>query len=167
MKVIIITGTPGTGKTALARYLAAKLGFAYIDPVRMFKREVSEGYDNIRRTSIVDQLKLRRSMAKLVRQSKNVKGLVIDSHMSHFLPGKYVSLCIVTRCSLKILKKRLELKGYNASKVRENIDAEIFEVCLQEALEMGHKPLVLETSRASPKILSVAVFKALKRSARI
>ena len=106
-------------------------------------------------------------MAKLVRQSKAERGLVIDSHMSHYLPGKYASLCIVTRCSLKKLKKRLELKGYKAEKVRENLDAEIFEVCLQETLEMGHKPLVLDTTKSSPRSLSIAVIKAIKHSKQI
>jgi broad-specificity NMP kinase len=46
---------------------------------------------------------------------------------------------------LKKLKKRLEKRNYSKSKIRENLDAEIFDVCLVEAKEKGHKIKVIET----------------------
>ena len=38
MKVIIISGTPGTGKTTLAKKLAKKLDFEYIDINKIIKK---------------------------------------------------------------------------------------------------------------------------------
>ena len=74
------------------------------------------------------------------------KTLVIDSHMSHFLPKDYVELCVVTKCDLKTLKIRLEARGYSEAKVKENMDAEIFDVCRVEAEEMGHNVITITTS---------------------
>ena len=49
------------------------------------------------------------------------------------------------RNSLKTLKKRLEKRGYSKEKVRENLDAEIFDTCRIEALEAGHNVEVIYT----------------------
>src|SRR3989344_3218410 len=46
---------------------------------------------------------------------------------------------------LKKVKKRLEKRGYNKLKIRENLDAEIFDVCYEEAKELGHKVEVIES----------------------
>jgi len=170
MKLIAITGTPGTGKTTLAKELSLLLRYRYVSQSEIVKKGakgISEGYDKIRRTSIVDPKKFTASVLALVRALKAakspVKGLVIDSHMSHFLPVKHVDLCIVARCSsLKALKRRLEAKGYSPAKVRENLDAEIFDTCLVEAEEMGHKVLSVDTAGKSPKVVARLVFMALE-----
>lgn len=157
MKVIVITGTPGTGKTSVAKELSLLLHYTYVDGIKIAK-QVSEGYDKIRRTLIVDRRKFSSSVLALIRalkaSSNAPKGLVIDSHMSHFLPARYADLCIVTRCSLKLLKKRLEARGYPAAKVRENLDAEIFDTCLVEAEELGHNVFVADTTRKTGKSIA-------------
>ncbi len=153
IKVIAVTGTPGTGKTTLSKELSLLMKYGYVDPIKMFGKKVMDGYDNIRRTSIVDPKKLVELLVGLIGKSSE-EGLVIDSHMSHFLPSKHVNLCIVTRTNLKTLKRRLEKKGYPEPKVRENLDSEIFEICLTEAAEKGHKLLILDTTRQSPKTLA-------------
>ena len=43
---------------------------------------------------------------------KKEKNVIIDSHMSHFLPKKYVGLCIVTKCKIPELKLRMKKRGY-------------------------------------------------------
>ncbi len=74
----------------------------------------------------------------------------MDSHISHYLPPKMVNVCIVLTCSnLKVLKKRLQRRKYLQHKIRENLDAELFQVCLMEAREQGHLPLVFDTATIS------------------
>ena len=44
------------------------------------------------------------------------------------------------------MKKRLELRKYNKNKIRENLNAEIFDLCHIEALENKHKVIVVDTT---------------------
>ena len=179
MKTITVTGTPCTGKTSLAKTLAKKLNFYYIDVNRIIKKyNIAEGYDKKRKTKIVDVNKLNKALIKEIetikknsliqknnfkypKKSVNIKnsiknesiknkkiknGIIIDSHLSHYLPKKYVDLCIVAKCNIKELKRRLERRGYDKNKVRGNLDAEIFDVCLSEAKEMKHKVFTIDTT---------------------
>jgi len=91
MKVIAVTGVPGTGKTMLSKKLTEKLGFYYLDVNKLIsKRNLSEGYDKKRKSIIVDMDKLIRILIAtvLISEMHNLKGIVIDSHLAHFLPKK-------------------------------------------------------------------------------
>ena len=121
MRVIIVTGTPGTGKTALSKKLAKKLAFRYLDVGSIIKKcNFSEDYDEKRKTHIVDAKKLNRELVREIMNCKKTeKGVIIDSHLSHYLPKKYVDLCIVTKCNLRVLEKRLRKKNKRREK-KEN-----------------------------------------------
>ena len=183
MKVIIVTGTPSTGKTTLSKKLAKKLNLYYLDVNETIKKyKLSEGYDKKRKTKIVDVKKLNNALIKEINNFKNTikknsikmlsptkfnkikynklksiknkknnknidGGIIIDSHLSHYLPKRYVGLCIVTKCGLKELKRRLKKKKYPYNKIRENLDAEIFDICLSEAKESRHKVIVIDTTK--------------------
>jgi adenylate kinase len=150
MKVILVSGTPGTGKTTIAKKLSKEKSFKYIDVNKIIdKMSLSEGYDKKRDTKIVDTNKLNKALIKVINLEKKEKtnGLVIDSLLSHYLPKKYADLCIITKCDLKTLKQRLEKRGYSKEKVRENMDAEIFDTCRIEALEKGHKVKIINTDK--------------------
>lgn len=143
-KTIAVTGTPGTGKTTIAKELSVVLGYKYLDIDKVIAgHDLSEGYDKERQCSIVDTAKLIPVLEKIIRHS--TKDIVVDGHLSHFLPRDYVALCIVAKCNLKILKKRLE-KLYPEKKIKENLDAEIFDICFEEAKEQGHKIIIVDTS---------------------
>ncbi|MAG52702.1 MAG: kinase [Nanoarchaeota archaeon] len=143
MKVISVSGSVCTGKTTYAKKLARRLRYKYIDLNKIIDENKLKGeYDKRRKTYSIDVKKLNRVLIKLIKKSK--ESLVIDGHLSHFLPKKYVNEVIILKCSLKKLKKRLEKRGYSKLKVRENLDAEIFDVCFEEAKELGHKVRVVE-----------------------
>ncbi|MFH1181577.1 MAG: adenylate kinase family protein [Candidatus Woesearchaeota archaeon] len=150
MKTILLTGTPGTGKSFVAKKLSLFLHYKYFDIGKFVKdAKLYSSYDKKRSCYVVDERKLARALSK-VRQNalkKGEKGLILDSHMSHYLPSKYANACILTFCSLKTLKERLTRRGYSSSKVRENLDAEIFDTCLTEAAERGHKVLLFSTTK--------------------
>ncbi len=167
---LLVTGTPGTGKTVLSEKLSLLLGYAYSDVNSFVKKaHIYSSYDRKRRCYVVDEAKLASSLIKVrekaleaFKASKTAqKGIIFDSHLSHFLPKKYADLCLVARCSLKQLQQRLQERGYSAAKVRENLDAEIFEVCLSEARELGHRIVVFDTTSAK-----AADVKALVRRIR-
>jgi len=144
MKVIIVSGSVGTGKTTLSRKLSKVLGYEYLNVSKLIKEyELSEGYDSENKCDIVDVKKLNKVLIEIIKKSKN---LIIDSHLSHYLPKKYVNLCIVTTCDLKVLKTRLKKRKYSVSKIKENLEAEIFDTILIEAKEKKYNLLVVNTS---------------------
>lgn len=145
-KAIIVSGTPGTGKTTIAKNISKEKNYVYIDINEVIKEnKLKEGYDRKRKSIIVDVKKLNNVLVRLIKNSKKI--LVIDGHLSHYLPKEYVKTCFITKCNLKTLKKRLEKRKYSKNKVRENLDAEIFDVCRVEALEKGHKVKVVDTTK--------------------
>lgn len=161
MKVVCVTGTPGTGKTLLAKALAKKLDYAYLDVNKVIEKyDLIEGHDRKRDCNIVDEQKLAKILVSIIKKSK--KGIVVDSHLSHYIPPKYVSLCIVTKSELKTLKKRLEKRGYSKEKVRENLDAEIFDLCYNEAVENFHNVKIVDTTRKNISSLVKSIAAKLK-----
>ena len=152
MKILAVTGTPGTGKTIIAKKLAKKLKFYYIDVNQLISmHKLFEGYDMKRRTKIVDVNKLNKFLINYIKEfkkNKKIKGIIIDSHLSHYLPRKYVDFCIVTKCSIKELNNRLKKKKFHKNKIIENLQAEIFNICCNESIERKHKVLVVDTTKS-------------------
>jgi len=143
MTVIIVSGTPGTGKTTYAKKLAKEKNLKYIDVNKIIDTyNLSEGYDKDKDSKIIDTDKLNLVLVELIKKEKDV---VIDSHLSHYIDPEYVDSCIITKCSLKTLEKRLKEREYSKEKIRENLDAEIFDTCRVEAIELGHSVTVVHT----------------------
>ncbi|MBI2582303.1 AAA family ATPase [Candidatus Woesearchaeota archaeon] len=143
--VISISGSPGVGKSTLAKSLAKKLHLDRLDLHHYYKK-ISTGYNRSKQSYDINYSKFERLVKEKLDQSK--KGLIIDSHISHLLPKKLVNVCIVLTCSdLKKLEARLKRRKYPQKKIRENLDAEIFQVCLIEAKEGKHKILIFDTAK--------------------
>ena len=143
---IIISGTPGTGKSYLAKKLA-KLTYSRVLEVNELikKKKLHQGYDRSRRCYIVDEHKLSLYLAKYIRKCSD--NIIIVGHMAHYISPKLVDLCIITKANLKTLRRRLMSRNYVKSKIRENLDAEIFDVCYNEAKELGHKVITYDSTR--------------------
>ncbi len=140
--IIIVTGTPGVGKSVIAKTLAKKLKFKYIDINKFVKvNKIYEEYDNKRKCYVVDTKKLNKALIKEIIN----KDVIVDGHLSHYLDKKYVDWCVVVKCDLKLLKKRLEKRKYSKEKIRENLDSEIFDVCLSEARELQDRIIVINS----------------------
>jgi adenylate kinase len=141
--VIIVTGTPGTGKTTFAKKLAKERGYAYMD---LGEYAIMHGFavefDKKRNTAVIDHEKL---VKKLVDEFDRDTKIVIDGHFSHELPAALVEACYVTKAKLPELKRRLQERKYSEAKVQENLEAEIFDTCAQEAAENGHTVTVVWT----------------------
>ena len=145
--IIIVSGSVGTGKSSISKELARKLKFKYIDVNKLVKEnKLRDKYIKELDTYEVNINKLNKFLIKLIKSSKN---LVIDSHLSHYLSNNYVNYCVICKCDIKVLNKRLKLRKYSDIKIRENLDSEIFDVCLVEALENKHKVIIVDTSKNS------------------
>ena len=108
------------------------------------KEGLYDSYNRSLKSYEVDVKKLRLFLRDLITAAKKLgHGLVIDSHFSHEAPPSLVDECFVVKCDLKTLKRRLQKRGYSQRKIRENLDAEILDVCMVEACERGHRVKVV------------------------
>ena len=149
--VLIVTGTPGTGKTAVSKELAKAIGARYINLTRFVsKRRLYSGIDRGRRTKIID---LARARSTLTRELRATKGsVIVDTHNPEgILPSEMVRRVFVLRCHPRILDARLRAKKWKPSKIRENVLAEIVDACLIAAVEQygSRRLLQVDTSRLS------------------
>lgn len=143
--IIAVSGSPGTGKTTVAKELAKKLKYKYLDVNALIKeRGLSSGHDDVRNCEIIAVDVLNNELADIIKEDC---GFVIDSHLSHYLPKEWVDFCIIIKCDIKVLEERLKKRKYTKDKIRENLDVEIFDTILNEAKEAEHNIVEVDTTK--------------------
>jgi adenylate kinase len=147
--VIVVTGTPGTGKTTFSKRLASKMGADHIELTRFVsERRLYTGFDRRRNSRVINLVRLQSSMGRLIAGASGP--IIIDTHIPEAIRAKApVKAVFVLRCHPRILNKRLRYKKWRQSKIRENVLAEILDVCLINAVEWFGRSRVaqLDTSR--------------------
>ena len=136
-RVILITGTPCTGKTATAKQLATTLPDAqYINLTDYAETNgLTLGEDKERKTVVINEAKMRRKLGETINASDKAN-IIIDGHYaSAVTPTKLVSEVFVLRRNPKELKRFMEKCGFEGVKLWENLSAEILDVCLIEAVQ--------------------------------
>jgi len=133
-RVIVVTGTPGVGKTIVSEKLAARLGAVHIDIGALVRKEkIIDGYDEKRQTLIADTEKLARRARQIIAETR--KTVIIDGHYAtDIVPENQLTKVFVLRCHPKQLKQRMEERGFQGMKLKENLAAEILDVCLVDAV---------------------------------
>ncbi|MFH0967545.1 MAG: adenylate kinase family protein [Methanobacteriota archaeon] len=141
--LIALTGTPGTGKSTIANELAER-GYQIIkvnDTIDPYVLEKNDKLD----TRIVDTDRWSAEFP--------FKEGIVEGHLSHLLPVERV---IVLRCRPDVLKSRLIDRGYHQDKVAENVEAEMLDVILIEALEEHTPELIYEIDATDMSVPEVA-----------
>jgi len=133
-EVIVISGVPGTGKTAVARQLSEKLGFTYVNLSSVsISKGLIKGRDKGRDTLIVDEERLRKYLRGLVEEGRN---LIVDSHYGEIVDDDLVRRIFVLRLNPESLLNRLKEKMYGTNKIKENLEAELVGTCTYNALAL-------------------------------
>jgi adenylate kinase len=149
--LVAISGTPGTGKTAVCERLREN-GYQVVDLNKLaFETKSVVGVDPERDVDIVDTDSLREK----VRELRN-ELVFLDGHFSHLMD---VDISIVLRCNPDELKGRLEAKDWNEEKVRENVEAEAVDAITVESTEFGANTLEVDTTGRSAEQTEKAVLK--------
>ena len=135
-RVILITGTPCTGKTTTAKQLAATLGAQYINLTEYSKAyNLTLGEDKERKTTIIDEEAMQKKLAQTIETSENTN-IIIDGHYAAAVtPPNQVTHVFVLRKNPKELRRLMEKCGFEGTKLWENLSAEILDSCLIEALQ--------------------------------
>jgi len=150
-RTIIVTGTPGTGKTTFAKKLAKEIGAEYVALTQFVsERKLYTGFDRERESRVVNLTRVKASLNRLLSQTK--RATIVDTHIPEgIIPKDLVKLVFVLRCHPKILERRLSKKKWKQNKIRENVLAEMLDVCLINAVKWfgWSRVLQLDTSHVS------------------
>jgi adenylate kinase len=147
---LALTGTPGTGKSTVARILASR-GFKVIELGDLAKeKKLLEKFDRRRSTHEVDVKKLDTA----VREISDSGTIILVGHLSHLISSDMV---VVLRCRPSVLAERLRSRGYPPQKVAENAEAEALDVILVESAETGREVYEIDTTTISPDMAADAI----------
>jgi len=147
-KVIIISGTPGTGKTIVASILAKKINGLHIDLSKLvLKERLYKEIDKERETIVADLNKLIPRLIEIIKSTNSP--IIIEGHYAEIVPASLIDVAIILRTHPKELEKRLKEKNFKESKIRENIQAEILGVCSYNALNTYGKEKIYEIDTTS------------------
>lgn len=149
--IIAITGTPGTGKTSVAKKLVRE-GYIVLDLNRIAcENDFLLGRDEKRKSNIVDIDKLNLFIKKNYSKFDIV---FVEGHLSHLL--KCVDKLIVLRLEPSQLKKYLKKKRWNEKKIKENLESEILDIILCESVEIHSKDNIAELNVTNKSVDEVA-----------
>jgi adenylate kinase len=136
---VAVSGTPGTGKSAVGIELARR-GHDVIELSEFVESHMKKGRkDRARDTYEVDV----EAVDRLLKSEHAGLNRIYLGHLSHFLS---VDLIIVLRCRPSLLKARLEGRHYSKKKITENMEAEGCDVILVEAMEREIPVCEIDTS---------------------
>lgn len=126
---VALTGTPGTGKSTIGEVLHDRYGLAVVDVNEVIRtNQYFTEWDKRRECLIVD--------LDALAAHQFADDLVLEGHLSHFLA---VDRVIVLRTNPVALRGRLQNKAFSNLKINENVEAEILDVILLEALALHGK----------------------------
>ena len=145
--MIALTGTPGTGKTSVAEELRRR-GHDVLD----LKSYIA---DSGLRGEYIEEMDTYDVDTDLLRESlRGSDHEIAEGHLSHFLDA---DMCIVMRCHPDVLAQRLRDRGYAEGKVRENVEAELLDVILCEAVDSGVPVFAVDTTSSTASLAADAV----------
>ena len=133
-RVLVVTGTPGVGKTRISKVLAERLEGLYISLTDIVKRENLCLYvDSERDTVVADLRVLSDRVSEIISESSC--DVVVDGHYaSEVVSSEMVSYAFVLRVEPDNLRFRLQERGYSEGKILENLASEVLDVCLFDAV---------------------------------
>lgn len=148
--IIFITGTPGVGKTTVARLLAKKLRLKMFSLHDIAMKIRHKRYIKKLESYEIEPRYIREALEKEV---KNIyESIIVEGHLVDSIPSNMVSRVIILRAHPKVLEKRLREKKYSEKKIRENILCEILDYILIQCLKVFDKNIVCEVDTSNHRV---------------
>ncbi|MDO5836693.1 MAG: adenylate kinase family protein [Methanobacterium sp.] len=155
--ILLLTGTPGTGKTTISHILAERLDYNLVDINQLVEENhLYTGLDPEKDYKLVDMESLEEELHKIIEDDESgtspdgKSNIIIEGHLSHHFPR--ADLVVVLRTEPDILKGRLQKRGWKDVKIHENLEAEALDICTWEAHQI-HSTRVheIETTSLTPE----------------
>ncbi|EDO32501.1 predicted protein [Nematostella vectensis] len=151
---ILITGTPGTGKSTTGVELANRLGFKYINVGQLAKEnDLYDGWDAQYECHVLDEDKASLVVEFILIQYDRWRIHVVNYHGCEFFPERWFDIVFVLRTNNTILFDRLQQRGYTGKKLTSNVECEIFQTILEEARDSYNPEIVHELESNAPEDL--------------
>lgn len=154
-QVLVLVGTPGVGKSSVARLLASRLEGIHVDLGDLVKNEgLSCGLDEKRDTLIADLKRVSKRVARIIGESEGV--VVVEGHFAmEVVAVEDVSSAFVLRRNPDELREALRGRGFKEGKVVENVAAEILDICLFDAVKAYGEGKVCEVDVSGRTVAEV------------
>lgn len=150
-RIILVTGTPCVGKTSVSRRLASKIDALHLSLGELVEREgLISGVDKSKGTLIADMDKVSKRVHEII--DSTARDVIVDGHYAvDVVPSKSVHMVFALRRDPKELKVFMENRGFEGSKLWENLAVEILDVCLGDAVSVCGAEKVCEIDVSSKK----------------
>ncbi len=126
---LLITGTPGVGKTTIARALGKRLKYRVLNEKEFAVGAGVGEWDSEADELVVPLGKLEKALNRELAAKDNI---IIEGHVSCEAKLK-VDLAFVLRLHPELLEIRLEGKKYREEKIQDNVFCEGIDYCLKHA----------------------------------
>merc|ERR1712241_1475471 len=141
---ILVTGTPGTGKSTLCRRLVDGNTLKWINVGDFATQagclgEWDERYD----CHELDEDKLIDELEDIMAEGN----VVVEHHVTDIFPERWFDAVFVLRTDNTQIFDRLKTRNYNQKKLDDNVQCEIFQTILDEARE-SYKPEIVHEIRS-------------------
>src|SRR3989344_228819 len=122
---LLITGTPGVGKTAVAKEISRKLKLKVINETQFALQKGIGTWDEVENEL---EVPVKRLETELNRHLKKHDGAIIEGHLLCETRLK-VDYAVLIRVNPELLEMRLERKGYRPEKIMDNVFCEGIDYC--------------------------------------
>ncbi|XP_059487700.1 adenylate kinase isoenzyme 6 [Neocloeon triangulifer] len=145
---ILVTGTPGVGKSTLCEQVAEITGLEWIQ-VGAFAKENDclDEFDEEYKCPVLNEDKLLDELEEKMSEG----GRIVDYHGCDFFPERWFDIVFVLRTDNTQLFDRLRQRGYSGKKLDDNIQCEIFQTILEEAQESYQAEIVHQLPSNTPE----------------
>lgn len=152
---VVLTGTPGTGKSTLSEPVASELDLQPIhlnDVVR--EKDLVQGYDDGDAVMDIDAVR---------SEFSGMEDFLLEGHLAHHVPA---DIAVVLRCRPDVLYERLRNR-FPEEKSRENAEAEALDIVLMEAMDLQETVFEVDTTDRDPlDVMEVVVDGVQERRSR-